>query len=197
MNRRTLKPEEQELWQQVAQTAEPLFAVKKRPPTSDKKPKKLAPATKPYHVKQFQIGAQATDTRPKFDLRPDLEQSLGLSPVQMDKRSYGKLKRGKIKPEATIDLHGLTLGQAQPALVQFILAASASGKRLVLVITGKGKSSEDYGPIPRQTGVLRHHVPRWLSIKPLAPLVLQVTTAHVKHGGGGAYYVYLKRIRSK
>ena len=76
----------------------------------------------------------------------------------MDKRAYRKLKRGKLNPEATIDLHGLTIGQAQPAFVQFILTASASGKRLVLVITGKGKSAEDYGPIPRQKGVLRHHV---------------------------------------
>ncbi|MDA7551722.1 Smr/MutS family protein, partial [Rhodobacteraceae bacterium] len=31
---------------------------------------------------------------------------------------------------------------------------------------------------------------------PLAPVVLQVSVAHIKHGGGGAYYVYLKRKKT-
>ena len=197
MSRRVLKPEEQELWQQVAQTTEPLFALKKRPKETIKKPKKPTTAPKSHKIKEFRIGAQTTDTRPKYDLKRDLRTSLDLSPVQMDKRAYGKLKRGKIRPEATLDLHGMTLEQGQPALVQFILTAAASDKRLVLIITGKGKSVDDYGPIPRQKGVLRHNVPRWLSIAPLAPLVLQVTTAHVKHGGSGAYYVYLRRKKEK
>ena len=44
-------------------------------------------------------------------------------------------------------------------------------------------------------GVLRHQVPQWLSMPPLSALVLQITQAHVSHGGGGAYYVYLRRNR--
>ncbi|WP_150121448.1 Smr/MutS family protein, partial [Sulfitobacter sp. HI0023] len=44
-------------------------------------------------------------------------------------------------------------------------------------------------------GVLRHQVPQWLSAPPLGGLVLQVTPAHISHGGGGAYYVYLRRQR--
>ena len=197
MSKRKLKPEGKELWQQVAQTATPLFGAKIRPLLADKKPKQKPLKTPQLQqITQFEIGAQSTDTRPTFDLKPDLHRSLEMSRVQMDKRAFGKLKRGKMTPEGTIDLHGLTLGQAQPALVQFILAASASGKRLVLVITGKGKSSDDYGPIPSQKGVLRHHVPRWLGMAPLAQVVLQVSVAHIKHGGGGAYYVYLKRKKT-
>jgi DNA-nicking Smr family endonuclease len=65
--------------------------------------------------------------------------------------------------------------------------------RLVLVITGKGKPAPDHGPIPTRTGVLRHQVPHWLRMAPLGPAVLQVTESHLKHGGGGAYYVYLRR----
>jgi len=198
MSKRKLKPEEKELWQQVAQTATPLLGANTRPLTADKKvAKKPLKTPQMPRIKPFEIGAQTTDTRLSFDLKPDLNKSLEMSRVQMDKRAFGKLKRGKMAPEGTLDLHGLTLGQAQPALVQFVLAASASGKRLVLVITGKGKSSEDYGPIPRQKGVLRHQVPRWLGMAPLAPLVLQVSAAHIKHGGGGAYYVYLKRKKAK
>ena len=198
MRKRRLKPEEKDLWQQVAQTATPLFGAKTKPLETEKKLKKKSITTPQLQrIKPFEIGVQSTETRPTFDLKPDLNTSLEMSRVQMDKRAFEKLKRGKLTPEGTLDLHGLTLGQAQPALVQFIIAASGSGKRLVLVITGKGKSSEDYGPIPRQKGVLRHQVPRWLSMAPLAPLVLQVSAAHIKHGGGGAYYVYLKRNRTK
>ncbi|MFG6543173.1 Smr/MutS family protein, partial [Sulfitobacter sp. M22298] len=53
----------------------------------------------------------------------------------------------------------------------------------------------DGGPIPVRDGVLRHQVPQWLSMPPLSSLVLQVAQAHVSHGGGGAYYVYLRRNR--
>ncbi|TMV57687.1 DNA mismatch repair protein MutS, partial [Thioclava sp. BHET1] len=60
---------------------------------------------------------------------------------------------------------------------------------------GKGKGGMDDGPIPRQRGILRRQVPQWLRMAPLCPLVLDVTEAHFRHGGGGAYYVYLKRLR--
>ena len=103
--------------------------------------------------------------------------------------------RGKTAPEARIDLHGMTLAEAQPELVRFILNAHASGLRLVLVITGKGKRDEDHGPIPARRGVLRHQVPHWLNLPPLSAAVLQVASAHLKHGGEGAYYVYLRRAR--
>ncbi|OZA05706.1 MAG: hypothetical protein B7Y02_15405 [Rhodobacterales bacterium 17-64-5] len=87
------------------------------------------------------------------------------------------------------------LAEAHPELIRFILNAQSAGLRLVLVITGKGKPGPDHGPIPVRTGVLRHQVPHWLHMAPLGPAVLQVTEAHLKHGGGGAYYVYLRRGR--
>jgi DNA-nicking Smr family endonuclease len=114
-------------------------------------------------------------------------------PLQMDRKTFSKMTRGKVKPEGKLDLHGMRVESAHPALVQFILKAQASGKRLVLVITGKGKDRDEPGPIPTPRGVLRHHVPQWLALPPLAQAVLQVTPAHVSHGGDGAYYVYLRR----
>ena len=70
-----------------------------------------------------------------------------------------------------------------------------SDLRHVLVITGKGKRGLDDGPIPQRQGVLRHQVPHWLRLPPLGAAVMQVTEAHLKHGGSGAYYVYLRRGR--
>jgi len=111
----------------------------------------------------------------------------------MDKRAFRRLKRGQTKPEARLDLHGMTVNAAHSALTSFVHSAHASGKRLVLVITGKGRSVNDDGPIPSRVGVLRHQVPQWLNMPPLSPLILQVTQAHQRHGGGGALYVYLRR----
>jgi DNA-nicking Smr family endonuclease len=104
--------------------------------------------------------------------------------------------RGKLKPEARIDLHGMTLADAHPALIRFVTDAWDRGLRLVLVITGKGsRAPEDEGPIPARRGVLRQQVPGWLAAPPLATFVLEVREAHQRHGGGGAFYVYLRRRR--
>ena len=105
------------------------------------------------------------------------------------------MKRGKSKPEARIDLHGMVVADAQAQLTRFILTAHSAGQRLVLVITGKGRRPSGDGPIPQRHGVLRHQVPQWLSTPPLSHAVLQVSEAHQRHGGSGAYYVYLARRR--
>ena len=109
----------------------------------------------------------------------------------MDAKLHAKMSRGKLSPEARIDLHGLTLAEAHPELIRFVLNAHEAGLRLILVITGKGKQM--WEPIPRPTGALRHQVPHWLRLPPLGQAVLQVTEAHLKHGGTGAFYVYLRR----
>ena len=92
-----------------------------------------------------------------------------------------------------IELHGMRQQEAHGALLGFIARAHREGRSLVLVITGKGKHGQDIGPIPQRMGVLRHQVPQWLRLPPLGQAVLQVSEAHLRHGGSGAYYVYLRR----
>lgn len=113
----------------------------------------------------------------------------------MDAKAFARMSRGKLSPESRIDLHGMTLAEARPELVRFVLNAQSAGLRLVLVITGKGRPSEDYGPMPQRQGALRHQLPVWLSQAPLRQAVLQFAEAHQKHGGSGAFYVYLRRAR--
>ncbi|MEN8837177.1 MAG: Smr/MutS family protein [Celeribacter marinus] len=124
-----------------------------------------------------------------------MSQRLAHAPVEMDRKKFGKMKRGKLKPEARLDLHGMTLAHAHPALQGFILSSAAAGRRLVLVITGKGKDRDDGGPIPIRRGVLKNQVPHWLHQAPLRSVVMQINEAHLTHGGSGAYYVYLRRNR--
>ena len=200
--RRTLRPEEEELWQIVARSARPLHpktkgylsridgAAHPHPPAPDPKPQQ-ADIPKSW-LEPFRLGQKARPAK-GHDLQPSLAESLREAPLQMDARQHGRMIRGKLAPEARIDLHGMTLAEAHPELIRFVLNAQAAGLRLVLVITGKGKRGEDIGPIPQRMGALRHQVPQWLRLPPLGPAVLQVTEAHLKHGGAGAYYVYLRR----
>jgi DNA-nicking Smr family endonuclease len=142
----------------------------------------------------FQIGQKAKIAS-AHDLLGPIAERVSAAQVNMDSRAHRRMTRGKLKPEARIDLHGMTVAEAHPELTAFILGSQAVGRRLVLVITGKGKDRDDGGPIPVRQGVLRHQVPQWLALPPLAQAVLQVTPAHIRHGGHGAYYVYLRRNR--
>ncbi|MBI1217074.1 MAG: DNA mismatch repair protein MutS [Rhodobacteraceae bacterium] len=146
-------------------------------------------------VEPFQIGAKAARPPATFDVALPVSERLTHSPVHMDAKTHARMTRGKLAPEARIDLHGMTVAEAHPRLNGFIADAYAAGLRLVLVITGKGRGSADHGPIPQRLGILKHQVPHWLTMPPIGPLVLQITEAHLRHGGAGAYYVYLRRAR--
>lgn len=191
MTRRRLTPEEVELWRRVARQTERLHPD--ATPLPRPKPKKPVPAGP--RIEPFMIGQAARPAPPGHDLKPVLHDWLSQAPLRMDRKTYDRMKRGKLKPEARIDLHGKRLDAAHTALIRFILSSQASGRRLVLVITGKGRPGREDGPIPEPRGVLRRQVPQWLSLPPLAQAVLQVTPAHVSNGGGGAYYVYLRKGR--
>lgn len=195
MTRRRLKPEEVELWKQIAATTERLHPEKPRGEDPAPRPKpKPHKAPKP-RLPEFVIGQAARPMSATLDLKPVLADRLRNTPVNMDSKAFARMKSGKLVPEGRIDLHGMTVERAHPALMSFILRAQANGSRLVLVITGKGRDRDEGGPIPVPRGVLKHQVPQWLSTPPLAQAVLQITEAHISHGGAGAYYVYLRRHR--
>jgi DNA-nicking Smr family endonuclease len=190
---RRLNEDDLELWRKVTERTDKLNLKSLFTPEIDA-PAPSEPALK--KAKAVVLGKiPGKPRRATYDLMPGLPDQVRSAPVQMDQKAFGKLKRGKLKPEGRIDLHGMTLDRAHPALSQFILSSHRSGKRLVLVITGKGKQRDEGGPIPVRHGVLRHQVPQWLSMAPLSSVVLQISQSHISHGGGGAYYVYLRRHR--
>lgn len=191
---RHVSAEERALWDVVAKRAAPLDKPAAKLIRSAPKKPEVAMPTPPRALRSFKVG-QSVDHKKDHDLLPSLGQQISAAPVQMDQKAFGRLKRGKLKPEARIDLHGMTLAQAHPALNGFIMRSASAGHRLVLVITGKGKDRDDGSPIPTRHGVLRHQVPQWLGMAPLSSLVLQVSQSHIRHGGQGAYYVYLRRSR--
>ena len=194
---RHLSPEERALWDKVAARTERRGDRPSPAPAAETPPKKpMQPKDRTTRdpLPDFRIGEKAT-VASAHDVLGPIAQRLSAGPVNMDSRAHRRMTRGKLKPEARIDLHGMTIAEAHPELTAFILGSQAVGRRLVLVITGKGKDRDDGGPIPVRQGVLRHQVPQWLALPPLAQAVLQVTPAHLRHGGHGAYYVYLRRNR--
>ena len=197
--RRGLTPEDRDLWSRVARTAEPLDPKRKGQAAdlaafADAQVPMVpaaAPAPAPTALPRFRIGQSAAPAKPVVARPASMAEHLAQGSLRMDARTHRKMSQGKLRPEARLDLHGLTLAAAGPELMQFILSCHANGLRLVLVITGKGRG--DHGPLPTRPGALRHQVPYWLHSPPLAAVVQQVTAAHFRHGGDGAYYVYLRR----
>ena len=185
-----LSAEDAELWARVTQSAKPMTPVRSKDSPLPPKPAPKKAPLPAFEIMNFRIGDTADTSVGSY--RPTPASSL---PVRMDSGKHRKMIRGKIKPEARIDLHGMTMAQAHPALTHFISRAHDDAKRLVLVITGKGRDRDAPGPIPMRRGVLKHQVPGWLTAPPLNAMVLEIREAHLSHGGTGAYYVYLRRQR--
>lgn len=197
MKRRRFTAEDRELWDRVRANTERMERSNLEVERFDPDVSLPAPASRNLRkAKSVILGKPAGSSRlPAHNLAPAIHDHIRQAPVQMDQKSFGKLKRGKLRPEGKIDLHGMTVDRAHPVLTGFVMNAHAQGKRLILVVTGKGKERDEGGPIPVRLGVLRHQVPQWLQMQPMKSVVLQIAQAHVSHGGGGAYYVYLRRNR--
>jgi DNA-nicking Smr family endonuclease len=104
--------------------------------------------------------------------------------------------------DAVLDLHGHTQRTAYGALLRFVTDAHAHGARCLLVITGKGAPSISAGISEHSRGeklagagrgVLRSRFAGWLEEEPLRRLVSRASPAHQRHGGAGAFYIFLKR----
>ena len=114
----------------------------------------------------------------------------------IDGNTRKKLEKGELPIDGELDLHEMRQDEAHNALKSFIKSAHGSGKRCVLVITGKGaRSVNPEHWMEDERGVLRKKLPEWLNGVDLSDIVLQHVQARPKHGGAGAFYVYLRRTR--
>ncbi|HWE07506.1 MAG TPA: Smr/MutS family protein [Rhizomicrobium sp.] len=177
--KRPASEEERELFEAALSDALPLKSLPRR------RRKHAAPAT-PLQAPPPKLAL------PKKPLSRD-----GASGI--DGRTADRLKRGLLEPQARLDLHGLDERSAHRALMTFLRGAKARKIRLVLIVTGKGDARVpngrpfDLGLDKRVRGVLREMTPRWLREPGLAELIADTRTAHRRHGGEGALYVYLRK----
>ena len=186
MAKRRVTPDELELWRHVAQTVRPIKS--KRRPAPPKEPAPSAPPAKPKAAKPASPAALPIKPQPPAPAKPH-ELTHGLS-HGIDRRQAERFRKGKLAIEGKIDLHGRTQQDAHDDLLSFLRRAHAAGKRNVLVVTGKGMTTS-------KIGILRQAVPRWLNEASFRTLVLAFDYAEPQHGGEGALYVLLKRVKEK
>ncbi|MBV8192730.1 MAG: Smr/MutS family protein [Alphaproteobacteria bacterium] len=120
-------------------------------------------------------------------------QELSLDDAGFDRDISRALSRGKLVPQASVDLHGMTVAAAERAVRAFLDRAVAQDLRLVLVVTGKGVRLEGgrvFG------GRIRAELLGWLNRVDNRTQVRAVRAAHPRHGGSGAFYVLLRRRSS-
>jgi len=118
---------------------------------------------------------------------------LTLDDHNFDRDTARALGRGKLVPQASLDLHGMTLAAAERAVANFLDAAVAQDLRIILIVTGKGARLEGGRMLG---GRIRAEFVGWLNRDDNRSRVRGVRPAHPRHGGGGAFYVLLRRRSS-
>ncbi|MEQ8935778.1 MAG: Smr/MutS family protein, partial [Amphiplicatus sp.] len=194
MKRRRLSPEEKALWKKVTRDVRPVAPVAAPDaPAGDENPL-LTPVSP----------SGAARPRPALPVLEPIKKARKPRPPASpfdsgDPALDRSARRGRLRPERTLDLHGLTQGPARLRLETFLLSASRDGLRCVLVITGKGAPGGvlDHDPYAERSrrGVLRERFQDWLAAEPLRSLVTRASQASQADGGRGAFYVFLKASR--
>ncbi len=114
----------------------------------------------------------------------------------LERKTMTALRRGKREIEAKLDLHGMRQQEAHAALIAFLRRSHHAGRTLVLVVTGKGTPVSLFSPqLFEERGILRRMTPHWLAGPELRSIVLGYDEAAIRHGGGGAFYVRLRKLR--
>lgn len=189
-----LRPGDRALWDEILRTIKPLGAK-----AGHGAGKKASGTVR----RAEKIAGDATGQREA----PAVRRAAGIAssvipPLQaLDRRTAQKLGRGQIEPDARLDLHGDGLEAARMKLAHFIARQRQDGAKLVLVITGKGASPyarhtlHGFGHFhaPEREGRLRREVPRWLAEEQFRQHVVGFQPAHPRHGGGGAFYIRLRK----
>jgi DNA-nicking Smr family endonuclease len=176
MRRKGLTRTDLKLWHAYTADVAPLFGhVRPADPDPPTQPQPAAapvnhhnPAPRPMHA-------------------PPTELRIGEQPGGLDHRRWKALRRGDLRAERTLDLHGRRADEAHRALRNFLHEAALDGVRHVTVITGKGPAPEG--------GVLRRELPHWLNAPDLRALVLGA--AHPHPTNAGAVNILLRRRRGR
>ncbi len=95
-----------------------------------------------------------------------------------------------------IDLHGLSLNNANIVLEEFIKKCFEEKVIKIIVITGKGLRSKNINNpyVSKDLGILRYSVPEYIKSKiNLMKIIKEIKPADIKDGGGGSFYIYLKK----
>ena len=137
----------------------------------------------------FVANEPTTGLAERFRQRQHVEPTITEDPTfAIDGHTMERIRRGKVRIDAQIDLHGCTQQEAFAAVNQFLDQSWQAGQQLVLVITGKGTATDG-------GGVLRTSVPRWITEGRYRDCLVGIAAAEARDGGEGAIYVMFRKQR--
>lgn len=180
---RSLHPDELALWRRVMASVRPLRAVAPVA-TQPVAPPPTMPVPK---VEPSRVRTVAKPVTPPPRAKPPRPG------VTLDGGWDRRLLKGAVVPDETIDLHGHTLASAHAMLDARLDQAVTRGDRVLLLVTGKPPRPESERPHAR--GAIRAAVADWLASSRHAGRIAAVRGAHPRHGGAGALYIILRRVR--
>jgi DNA-nicking Smr family endonuclease len=99
----------------------------------------------------------------------------------------------------SLDLHGYTLEQANKSIKSFIIESYQEKINKLIVVTGKGiHSQNEKNPyVSKDLSILKYSVPEFISNnKNLMKIIYEIKDAKIEDGGGGAFYIFLKKNKS-
>ena len=105
-------------------------------------------------------------------------------------------KNNRFHITKSLDLHGLTLDEANIKVENFITDCFDRKVSKVILVSGKGLHSQnDKDPyISEKFGILKNSVPDFIKNNPsLMAKIKSITSAEISDGGSGALYVFLKK----
>ncbi|MBC7504851.1 MAG: Smr/MutS family protein [Sandarakinorhabdus sp.] len=175
---RHLTAAETALWKRVAATVRPL-------PGSPKiavSPLNTPPVPSPGPPKTPRLRRSTPVALPPS---PPKHPLIPVASATLDGSWDQRLRRGQVSPDRVIDLHGYTLADAHAVLAAALDDAVADGARVVLVITGKGRSD--------RPSRIKAELADWLNAAGHRSRIAALRPAHPRHGGGGAHYLILRR----
>lgn len=175
MSHRKLTEQEMRIWEAASKHVRRMDGTHTPQAVVTDELEKPEPKPAKKQLKRAGVSLEALLSEPKKKISPQ--------PVQ-NRQNERRVRRGKQAVAASFDLHGFSQDEAWRALPHFLSRERNRGSRCVIVITGKGKSGE---------GVLRRNFLRWIELPEARTLISGYAPAHARHGGGGAWYVYLRK----
>tara|TARA_Y100000590_G_scaffold72838_1_gene80057 strand:- start:2603 stop:3034 length:432 start_codon:yes stop_codon:yes gene_type:complete len=104
-------------------------------------------------------------------------------------------KNIKILKVPKLDLHGISLSEANIKVKDFITKSFDNGYKKIIIITGKGLRSKFYNDpfVSEKLSSLKNSVPDYIKRdEDLSNKINRISTAEIKDGGEGAIYIFLK-----
>ena len=174
---RRLTAHERALWSRVAATVRPIGG------------KAAAPSAPPPPLPPAPMPRLAPRPEPRSGPPPrtlyDSPKAAPVAAATLDGGWDRRLRQGDIRPDRVIDLHGHTLDAAYQVLVAALDSAEMHGHRVLLIVTGKGRTD--------RPSRIRAELSHWLDSGAHRSRIAALRGAHPRHGGGGAFYLILRR----